>query len=259
MMPISSPFRNPSLMSARTAKYVEAMIRHGDSFDYDSWLKKVREEEAQAKQLSAASGSGQAGAAGQIENPVGKSANRGASPRSAPALLSPIPIPRVLSRSTRKMSDKVPKARLRLWLEKVHRACEHFQSSRKRDAVYGYLEAVFAIVTHYRVRRRTNRLLRHGFEFADLPFDRNADPFSAVIRCTSGNTADAKMISKWSRALRYVARSKERDSGLRTFMKEVGGVNACADRYAKCAPDRRQSFHNSSLNNKKLIISQVES
>ena len=51
--------------------------------------------------------------------------------------------------------------------------------------------SVFAIVEHYKVRRRTTRLLRHAFEFAELPFDRNADPFSAVIRCTSDDNADS--------------------------------------------------------------------
>jgi hypothetical protein len=75
--------------------------------------------------------------------------------------------------------------------------------------------------------------LRHAFEFAHFPFDKNAEPFGAVIRCTSGGDVDNKTISKWSRALRYVARSKEPDIGLRTFMKEVGGINACADNYAK--------------------------
>ena len=46
-------------MSPRTVKYVEAMIREGDNFDYDKWLKRVREEEAQAQQLPAAFGLGQ--------------------------------------------------------------------------------------------------------------------------------------------------------------------------------------------------------
>jgi hypothetical protein len=94
MMPISSPFRNPSLMSARTAKYVEAMIRQGDDFNYDEWLRKVREEKAQAKQLPAASDSGHAGAIGQMANPVSKSANHHASLHSARALLRPIPVSR---------------------------------------------------------------------------------------------------------------------------------------------------------------------
>jgi hypothetical protein len=83
------------------------------------------------------------------------------------------------------------------------------------------------------MRRRTNRLLRHAFEFADLPLDKNADPFTAVIRCTCGGAANDKMISKWARALRYVAQRKDPSTQLKAFMMEAGGVNACAARYAK--------------------------
>ena len=179
-------------MSARTVKYVEAMIRQGDNFDYNQWLRRIREEEAKAKQLSAASGSGQATAAGQVANPVSKSANRDALPRSAQALLRPILVPRVLSRSARKMSDKQPKARLGRWLEKVQLAWHEFQTSLARDAVYDYLQTVFAIVMHFKARRTVKRLLRHAFEFADQPFDKSADPFTAVIRCTCGGTAEIR-------------------------------------------------------------------
>ena len=108
-----------------------------------------------------------------------------------------------------------------------------FQTSRARDAVYAYLEAVFAIVTHYKVRRKLKKLLRHAFKFAGLRFDKNADPFTAVIRCTCADLADNKAISKWARALRYVARSKEPAVRLRKFMKEAGGVNGCATLYAR--------------------------
>ena len=83
------------------------------------------------------------------------------------------------------------------------------------------------------MRRRTKRLLRNAFEFANVPFKKNADPFAAIIRCTCRDAADSKTISKWSRALRYVARSKEPRTRLKIFMKKVGGVNACAARYAK--------------------------
>jgi hypothetical protein len=92
---------------------------------------------------------------------------------------------------------------------------------------------VFAIVEHYRVRRRTKRLLRRASEFSGLPFDEQADPFTAVIRCTSADEVDNKTISKWARALRYVTQCKEPRMPLKTFMKEAGGVNACADRHAK--------------------------
>ena len=108
--------------------------------------------------------------------------------------------------------------------------------------MYGYLEAVFAIVTHYKVRRRTKKLLRHAFKFANLPFDKNADPFTAVIRCTCDDNVDSKTISKWARALRYVAHCKVPPTRLKMFMKEAGGVNACASLYARrCKRDNRRS------------------
>jgi hypothetical protein len=221
---------NPTLMSPRTKEYFEAMILEGRDFDYDRWLKKIRDEEAKAKQVEAKGTSGEAAVAAISELPSTPDDQR---VRSNPLFLTGKTIRLKARRPHQEILCQTPKARLRRWLEKVSRACERFQSSRNRDAVYDYLEIVFAIVTHYRVRQRTNRLLRHAFEFAHLPFDKNADPFSAVIRCTSGNAADTKMISKWSRALRCVARYKKTDTGLREFMKRLGGVNACADQYAR--------------------------
>ena len=131
------------------------------------------------------------------------------------------------------MSDKEPKARLRRRLEKICDAWNDFQASRARDAVYGYLEAVFAIVEHYKVRRSIKKLLRHAFKFADQPLDKNANPFTAVIRCTCDDNADSKTISKWTRALRYVAHCKPPKMRVEAFMKSVGGINACADLYAR--------------------------
>ena len=141
------------------------------------------------------------------------------------------PLPK--ARSHHEPRNKNPKARLRRRLEKIRDAWDDFQASRARDAVYGYLQAVLEIVEHYKVRRRTNKLLRHAFKFANLPFAKNADPFSAVIRCTCGGAADNKTVSKWARALRYAARCKKPGTPLKTFMKEAGGVNACAARYAR--------------------------
>jgi hypothetical protein len=216
-----------ALMSPRTTKYIEAMVREGDNFDYYKWLQKVRLEEAEATGTS-----GELTAA-EIDKPMSTPDEQHARPNPALSLIPKtlqVPIAR---RPHRQAKSQTKKARLRRWLEKVHGTWDDFQASRARDAVYEYLDAVFAIVQHYKVRRRTNRLLRHAFEFANLPFEKNADPLSAVIRCTSDDNLDSKMISKWARALRYVVRRKESDIGLRKFMKGVGGVNACADGYAR--------------------------
>jgi hypothetical protein len=222
-----------TLMSPRTAKYIEAMIREGDNFDYHKWLQKVRDEEAQAKQGATAITCRDVVAV-QVDDPINTSDSRDTRPNPALPLLSKtIRVPRAIRRAYQEARSATPKARLRRWLQKVRDAWDDFQASRARDAVYGYLEAVFAIVEHYRVRRRTTRLLRHAFEFGDLPLDKQADPFTAIIRCTSDDSVDSKTISRWARALRYVARCKQPRAGLKAFMKGLGGVNACADRYAR--------------------------
>jgi hypothetical protein len=222
-------FADSALMSSRTVKYVEAMIREGDNFDYHEWLKMVRDEEAQATQVSATSASGEHAAA-EIARPSSTSNFHNPLPNAGRGVvLKAVPVSRPVWRLRRERTSKGPKR----WLEKVSNAWDEFQTSRARDAVYEYLNAVFAIVDHYRVRRRTNKLLRHAFKFAGLPFDKNADPFTAVIRCTCSDAADNKTISKWARALRYVAQCKELRTPLKAFMTEAGGVNACAARYAK--------------------------
>jgi hypothetical protein len=216
---------------------MSALMRQGDNFDYYKWLQTVREEEAEAKQVPATF------TLGEI-----KAAKRG-NPISAPGFEGALPICALItrmvpitgrSRSHDEPAGKTSKA-LRRRLDKSD-AWDDFQASRARDAVYGFLGAVFEMVMHYKVRRRTTRLRRHAFKFAELPFNRNADPFSAVIRCTSDDNADSKTISKWARALRYVARCKVSPTQLKTFMKEAAGVNACASLYARrCKRDNRRS------------------
>ena len=223
------PLRDSFLLSPRTASYMDALIREGDKFDYSKWLERVREGEAQAKQGLRTFISKDL-IAPEIGNQTGTS--DGIWPNSK-LMTRTVPTPRALRRPHPQAESKTPKARVMRQLERISSAWDDFQASRARDAVYGYLGAVFAIVEHYKMRRRTKRLLRHAFKFAALSFDRNVDPFTAVIRFTSGGATDNKTISKWARALRYVARCSVRSSELKTFMKEAGGVNACADLYAK--------------------------
>ena len=209
MMQISSTFRTPFLLSPRTANYVAALIRQGDKFDYCKWLQAVREEDAQAKQAPATL-TWRDTKSVEIDAPIGTPDCRRAVPHSGPALMiGAAPLPRAIWRPSHEPVRKTAKAQFRRRLEKVRDAWDDFQASRARDAVYGYLEAVFAIVEHYKVRRRTTRLRRHAFRFANFPFNNSSDPFTAVIRCTCDQNVDGKTVSKWARALRYVARCKK--------------------------------------------------
>src|SRR6266478_5247843 len=64
----------------------------------------------------------------------------------------------------------------------------------------------FSIVQHYGWKDQTKKLVRRAFKFAGLRVDMNADPFAVIIRCTCERKLDRKTVSKWSRALQYVAR-----------------------------------------------------
>ena len=221
------------MLSPRTIKYVEAMVREGDDFDFRGWLRRVREEEAEAIQVPAAFSSDEyvASEIGDLTNTPKRHDTRVNSGSALQA--TSIPIPRVVYRSDQKAGGESPEDRLRQRLVIVCDAWDDFQECRKRDAVYRYLKAVFALVVDHKGRRRTRRLLRRAFQFAGLLFDKNAEPFAAVIRCTSERNLDCKTISKYSRALRYAARCKKPRTSLKTFMKEMGGVGGCADRFAR--------------------------
>ena len=221
------------MLSPRTANFVETMIREGDEFDYRRWLRQVREEEAQAKQVPAAFSWGKSAARETVE--LTNTPDRlDAWGNTGPALpIKTSPIPRPTYRSDHKATGESPKDRLRRRLMRVSDAFDEFQESRVRDAIFKYLSTVFEVVEHYKGRRKTGRLLQGASKFAGLAFQENAEPFAAVVRSTSDDRVDAKAISRWSRALRYVAYCKVPRTQLKTFMKRMGGINGCADRHTK--------------------------
>jgi len=227
------------MYTGRTKKWVEALAREGrENFDVQKWLRQVKEEEAQENRIAAASNS--RGPTTPEANDVAKVAQIPIAPRSLPqvAEVNNVLTSRNAKAGTGSPSKETPKKkRLRRRLADVCNAWDEFRETRDRDAVYGYLRAVFSIVQHYRWKGRPKKLIRRAFKFAGLAVDMNADPFAVVIRCTCDQQLDRKTVSKWSRALRYTARVKKR-TPLKTFMKKRGGINACADLYANCRGQR---------------------
>jgi hypothetical protein len=222
-----------AMFSARTAKYVDAMIHEGDKFNFRRWLQRVREEEAQEERVPVAFSSGESSPS-EMVNLTNTPDRREAWIKAEPALTAnSSPIPRGRRQLDREAISRSPQTGLRQRLVMVCNAWDDFQECRKRDAVYGYLKAVFALVVDCTGRRQTKRLLQRAFQFAGLSFDKNADPFAAVIRCTSERNIDNKTISKWARALRYAAHCKRPRTKLRAFIKKLGGINACAERYTR--------------------------
>jgi hypothetical protein len=104
-----------------------------------------------------------------------------------------------------------------------------FTRDRNRDAVYNYLQAVFDLVSKWRERGDASetscRALGRSNRNPQIP----AEPFAAVIFCTSDPTeVDRKARSKWSRALQFADRRKRRSKPLDRFIRSKGGINECA-------------------------------
>jgi hypothetical protein len=116
----------------------------------------------------------------------------------------------------------------------VQNAWEHCQASRDRNAIYGYLTAVFDLVMWWAAEGRAVSRARWALAAAglDLP---NDEPFAAIIVCTSDSgKVDKRTRSKWSRVLRYAAEYKPVAEPLAAFVQRKGGINKCAGRFTRC-------------------------
>jgi hypothetical protein len=132
---------------------------------------------------------------------------------------------RTISTGTFAVQDELAKART-AW-----RQC---QSTRKRDAVYHYLRAVFEIVRRWEEQDCAKSRSQQALRMTGQPHTiRTDEPFSVVIFCTSDpRIVDGKTRSKWSRTLRYAERSKAEAKSLRQFIKRKGGINESARRFS---------------------------
>jgi len=103
-----------------------------------------------------------------------------------------------------------------------------------RDAVYMYLEMVFAVVRRWQRLECSKKNSRAILRLRNGARRMRIEPFSILIFCTADpKVADAKTRSKWSRALRFARKAKPGDQPLTAFIKSNGGINECARRFAR--------------------------
>jgi hypothetical protein len=135
---------------------------------------------------------------------------------------------------------------LRQDLTRVRIAWDECQSSRDRNAIYGYLTAVFDLVMWWAAEDRAISRARWTLRLQGVDLPTIDEPFAAVILCTADREkVDKRTRSKWSRVLRYAAEYKTNAEPLATFIQRKGGINKCAARFTRCrgssvAADRRK-------------------
>ena len=131
---------------------------------------------------------------------------------------------------------------LRANLLRLQNEWETYQTTRDRDAVYGYLSVVFETVMAWTLEGRAVNRASRALHQRGHHSVREPEPFAAVILCTADrDKADERTRSKWSRVLRYAAEFKDPDEPLRDFIKRKGGINKCAARFARRLGRGRQS------------------
>ena len=126
-------------------------------------------------------------------------------------------------------------AALRQDLDRLRGIWNDCQASLDRNAIYGYLTAVYDLVAWWAPEGREIDRARRALRLGRLEVSDREDPFAAVIRCTADAAkADKRTRSKWSRVMRYAAAYKPVSEPLGLFMRRKGGINACAARFSRC-------------------------
>ena len=141
------------------------------------------------------------------------------------------------SRLRKPLQDDVPYTTqaLKHDLARVRIAWEDCQASRERNAIYGYLTAVFDLVAWWAAEKRALARARKALRLQNIWPSDHDEPFAAIIRCTSDpGRVNKRTRSKWSRVLRYAAEYKTNAEALAAFVQRKGGINACAARFTRC-------------------------
>jgi hypothetical protein len=113
------------------------------------------------------------------------------------------------------------------------------QATRDRNAIYGYLIAVFGLVAVWTAENREVDRARRALRLSRLKVSDREDAFASIIRCTADPAkADKRTRSKWSRLMRYAAAYKLDSEPLDQFVRRKGGINECAARFTRRAGGR---------------------
>jgi hypothetical protein len=122
-------------------------------------------------------------------------------------------------------------------LARVRNAWDECQAKRERNAIYGYLSAVFDLVMWWTAENCAVERAHQALRLRHISPSDYDEPFVAIIRCTADpEKVDRRTRSKWSRVLRYVAEHKTNAEPLDEFMQRKGGINSCAGQPSRLQP-----------------------
>jgi hypothetical protein len=99
-----------------------------------------------------------------------------------------------------------------------------YQSTRSRDAVYSFLNTIFAIGRRWKAGNRIAQCCRLALELQENPPPMYPEVFACLIFCAGQR--DDKTRSRWSCLLRVA--EAHRATSIQKFVKAHGGINLTA-------------------------------
>jgi hypothetical protein len=139
----------------------------------------------------------------------------------------------------RPYSDRRLKRRVRR-LTRIFNRCQSEQRpGRRRFAHRRYLEAVYKLFARIGAGLSGTATAKQLARLYGVPVRENADLLRAIID-VSARGLDAKMASRWARALTFVWRQRQHWTDWQAFLDEHGGIEGCAAALASSRKDARK-------------------
>jgi hypothetical protein len=122
-------------------------------------------------------------------------------------------------------------------LEAVQVAAARILETKARFAFYKYLRAVYRVVWRWGLLKRRKKTALA--KMVGKPSRIDLQPSRVIIDATYPSL-EAKMASRWCRALEYAFSRDIPPSQLIEFFRQSGGVASCAHRAADADPKKRR-------------------
>src|SRR5436190_17976478 len=134
-------------------------------------------------------------------------------------------------------SDRRIKRKIRS-LRRIFEECEHErQPGKRRFAHRDYLEDVYALFAEIGAGVLGTEVAKRLAEIYQVPERENAGLIRAIIDASASNL-DAKMASRWTRALKFVWRQRQQWTDWRAFVDRYG-IAGCPQAFSKARKDSR--------------------
>jgi hypothetical protein len=127
-----------------------------------------------------------------------------------------------------------PNVSLNQDIKRLREIWQKVQGDRNRDAIYGYLTAVYELIEWWTAEMLAIDRAKRALRVNGLVVTEEPEPFGAVIAASvSPKKLDRRQLSKYSRALRYAAARGCRPKRLKGFIERHGGLNSAAARFRR--------------------------